>query len=237
MNAQTTLRIGRGERKLAGILEAFGIDCAGKAALDVGSGAGGFTWQLLQQGARHVYAVDVGTNQFHRDLRSDSRVGVYEQTDIRDLAFLPESPDLAVVDVSFISVRLVLPHVSTLTRAGADYVILFKPQFEVATTEHEKGGGLRESEVQQRIYAAFVDWCGANGFAVKGDIESPLAGKHGNREIFVHLRSAPPPRASFLSIAWMTRACQTRYIQFACCGSGDASSSLAGLSSSALALE
>ena len=172
----------------------LGSTALAKQSLDVGSGAGGFTWQLLHQGARHIYAVDVGTDQLHSDLRSDSRVGAYEQTDIRDLSFLPESPDIAVVDVSFISIRQVLPHVSTLTRAGADYVILFKPQFEVATIEHERGGGLRESKVQQRIYAAFVDWCGANGFAVKGDIESPLAGKHGNREIFVHLRSAPPPR-------------------------------------------
>lgn len=194
VSAQTTLRIGRGERKLAGILQAFGIDCAGKAVLDVGSGAGGFTWQLLQQGARHIYAVDVGTNQLHLDLRSDPRVGVYEQTDIRDLSLLPESPDIAVVDVSFISVRLVLPHVCRLARAGADIVVLLKPQFEAATVARERGSAPREKEVQQRVFAAFVDWCTANGFTVKGDAESPLAGKHGNREIFVHLRSVSPPR-------------------------------------------
>ena len=193
VNPQSSLRIGRGEHKLAGVLESFQIDCSGKTVLDVGSGAGGFTWHLLQQGARHVYAVDVGTNQLHSDLRTDPRVGVYEQTDIRDLSFLPESPDIVVVDVSFISVRLVLPHINTLTCAGADFVVLFKPQFEVATIERERGGALREKEVQQRIYAAFVNWCTANGFAVKGDAESPIAGKHGNREVFVHLRTVSNP--------------------------------------------
>lgn len=193
---QSTLRIGRGEHKLAGVLESFQIDCTGKAVLDVGSGAGGFTWQLLQQGARHIYAVDVGTNQLHSDLRSDPRVRVYEQTDIRDLSCLPEPPDLAVVDVSFISVRQVLPHVSTLTRARADLVILFKPQFELATIGRERRSALREREVQQRLYAAFVDWCAANEFAVKGDAESPLAGKHGNHEVFVHLRSVSSPCAT-----------------------------------------
>lgn len=192
VNAQSTLRIGRGEHKLAGILEQFGIDCSGKTVLDVGSGAGGFTWQLLQQGAAQVYAVDVGTNQLHRELRTDPRVAVYEQTDIRDLTALPKLPHVAVVDVSFISIRLVLPHVRRLTRAGADIVVLLKPQFEAATTERKRGGAPREKEMQQRVYAGFVDWCAANGFAVKGDAASPLAGKHGNREVFVHLRSVSP---------------------------------------------
>ena len=190
VNTQAALRIGRGEHKLAGVLEEFGIDSAGKIALDVGSGAGGFTWQLLQQGAERVYAVDVGTKQLHDDLRADARVAVCEQTDVRDLTSLPELPHLVVVDVSFISVRLVLPHVCGLTRAGADLVVLLKPQFERDTIDRQQGNAIRKSEAPRRVYDAFVVWCSANGFTVKGDTESPLRGKHGDREIFVHLRSA-----------------------------------------------
>lgn len=190
VNTQAALRIGRGEHKLAGVLEEFGIDCAGKIALDVGSGAGGFTWQLLQQGAERVYAVDVGTKQLHDDLRADARVAVYEQTDVRDLSSLPEPPHLVVVDVSFISVRLVLPHVCRLTRAGADMVVLLKPQFERDTIDRQQGNSIRKSEAPRRVYDAFIAWCSANGFTVMGNTESPLRGKHGDREIFVHLRSA-----------------------------------------------
>jgi len=190
VNAQSTLRIGRGEHKLAGVLEQFGIDCSGKTALDVGSGAGGFTWQLLQQGAERVYAVDVGTNQLHSDLRSDPRVAVFEQTDIRDLSNLPKPPHIAVVDVSFISLRLVLPHVCTLTRADADLVVLLKPQFEVATIDLERGRSIRQEDIRRRVCNAFVTWCSANDLAVKGEIESLLPGKHGNRELFLHLKRA-----------------------------------------------
>ena len=190
VNSQAALRIGRGEHKLAGVLEKFGIDCAGKIALDVGSGAGGFTWQLLRQGAERVYAVDVGTKQLHDDLRADARVAVYEQTDVRDLTSLPDPPHLVVVDVSFISVRLVLPHVCGLTRAGADLVVLLKPQFERDTIDRQQGNSIRKSEAPRRVYDAFVAWCSAHGFTVTGNMESPLRGKHGDREIFVHLKSA-----------------------------------------------
>lgn len=190
VNPQSTLRIGRGEHKLAGVLESFQIDCSGKTALDVGSGAGGFTWQLLQQGAERVYAVDVGTNQLHSDVRSDPRVAVFEQTDIRDLTKLPKPPYIAVVDVSFISLRLVLPHVCALTRADADLVVLLKPQFEAATSGREKGGSIHERDNRRRICDAFVAWCSATDLTVKGESESPLPGKHGNRELFLHLKRA-----------------------------------------------
>ena len=190
VNPQSTLRIGRGEHKLAGVLESFQINCLGNIALDVGSGAGGFTWQLLQQGAERVYAVDVGTNQLHQDLRSDPRVAVFEQTDIRDLAKLPRQPHVAVVDVSFISLRLVLPHVCTLTRADADLVVLLKPQFELATGEPARGSLIHERDKRRQICDAFVAWCSANNLTVKAEIESSLPGKHGNREFFLHLRCA-----------------------------------------------
>lgn len=190
VNAQSALHIGRGEHKLAGVLEQLGIDCSGKIALDVGSGAGGFTWQLLQQGAERVYAVDVGTNQLHHDLQSDPRVTVYEQTDIRDLTALPILPHVVVVDVSFISLRLVLPHVCMLTRADADLVVLLKPQFELATVEPARGSSIHKRDKRRRICDAFVAWCSANDLTVKAEIESPLPGKHGNREFFLHLRCA-----------------------------------------------
>lgn len=190
VSAQSTLRIGRGERKLAGILESFQIDCSEKTALDVGSGAGGFTWQLLQQGAPRVYAVDVGTDQLHSDLRSNPRVAVYEQTDIRDLTTLPTPPGIAIVDVSFISLRLVLPHVCTLTRADADLVVLFKPQFEGGAIGRGSGSSIHDKDSRCRGCATFGAWCKGNGLTVKGEIESPLPGKHGNREYFFHLRRA-----------------------------------------------
>ncbi|MCY4436387.1 MAG: TlyA family RNA methyltransferase [Chloroflexi bacterium] len=190
VDTQSTLRIGRGEHKLAGVLEEFGIDCAGKIALDVGSGAGGFTWQLLQQGAKRVYAVDVGANQLHHELRADPRVAAYEQTDVRGLTAFSEPPHVAAVDVSFISLRLILPHVCTLTRADADIVVLLKPQFEVATIELTKGGSIHNRETQRAIRHAFVDWCAANDLVVKGEVESPIRGKHGTREFFLHLNHA-----------------------------------------------
>ena len=146
VNTLSTLRIGRGERKLAGILERFAINCSGKIALDVGSGAGGFTWQLLRHGAMRVYAVDVGSNQLHHDLRADSRVSVCEQTDVRDLKSLPEKPDVAVIDVSFISLRLILPHVCSLLGGDADVVALLKPQFELASIGLKKGDSIRSEE-------------------------------------------------------------------------------------------
>lgn len=190
VSAQSALRIGRGEHKLAGVLESFQIDCSGKTALDVGSGAGGFTWQLLQQGAERVFAVDVGTNQLHSDVRSDPRVEVYEQTDIRDLTKLSKPPHVAVVDVSFISLRLVLPHVCTLTRAEADLVVLLKPQFEVATVDPEKVGTIGKSGMRRQVSDAFVTWCAESSLAVLGEVESQLPGKHGNRELFLHLKRA-----------------------------------------------
>ncbi|MDE2840031.1 MAG: TlyA family RNA methyltransferase [Chloroflexota bacterium] len=197
VNPQSTLRIGRGEHKLAGVLESFQIDCLGKIALDVGSGAGGFTWQLLRQGAKRVYAVDVGTNQLHSDLRSDPRVAVFEQTDIRDLTKLPKPPHIAVVDVSFISLRLVLPHVCALTRADADLVVLLKPQFEAATSGLEKGGSIHERDKRRRICDAFVAWCSATDLTVKGESETHYPVSMAIASCFF-ISNAPSGATSFL---------------------------------------
>ena len=196
VDLQSALRIGRGERKLAGVLERFRIDCSGKVALDVGSGAGGFTWRLLRQGAARVFAVDVGSGQLHPAVRADPRVTVYEQTDARDLAALPEPPRVAVVDVSFISLRAILPRVRALIRADADIVALLKPQYEAATLGHEKAASIRHPETQRRIRDGFVAWCAARELAVLGEVESPLPGKHGNREVFFHLKDERDARHS-----------------------------------------
>ncbi len=188
VNKQNSLRIGRGERKLAGILEHFGIDCAGKIALDVGSSAGGFTWQLLQHGAKRVYAVDVGANQLHPELRVDPRVMTFERTDIRDLDSLPERPAIAAIDVSFISLRLVVPHVCTLMAKNADIVALLKPQFEGSGPGTMNVTRIRGQATQRPICEAFSAWCRAHRIAVQGAVECPLPGKHGDREIFFHLQ-------------------------------------------------
>lgn len=187
VDSRNTLRIGRGERKLAGVLQHFAIDCAGKVALDVGSSIGGFTWQLLQQGATRVYAVDVGSDQLHETLRADPRVSVYEQTDVRNLAALPEQPHIAAVDVSFISLRAVLPHVRRLIRADGEIAVLLKPQFEVATIGLKKSKAIHGLETQRRVSDAFTAWCNTNGLKPIGEIASPLSGKHGAREVFFHL--------------------------------------------------
>ena len=187
IDMQSALCIGRGERKLAGVLERFGIDCAGKVALDVGSGAGGFTWRLLQQGAVRVYAVDVGRCQLDPILRADPKVTVYEQTDARSLTALPSAPHVAVIDTSFISLRAVLPAVRNVTRLDAAIVPLLKPQFESAMIGLEPGRSLGKPETQRRIREAFVDWCAAHALTVRGEVESPLPGKHGAREVFFHL--------------------------------------------------
>lgn len=188
VDAGSTLRIGRGERKLDGVFDQFGIDCSGKTALDVGSGAGGFTWQLLRHGARRVYAVDVGSGQLDGTLRSDPRVVVCEQTDIRELTALPEQPRLAVIDVSFISLQLVLPHVCALLSRDAHIVALFKPQFESGAISNKRTRTAKGEAAQRRIRLEFAAWCRENGFSIEGDRESPLPGKHGNREEFLHLK-------------------------------------------------
>ena len=144
----------RGGLKLAHALEAFALDPTGLAALDVGASTGGFTDVLLQRGARLVYAIDVGQGQLAWQLRSDPRVVVLERTNIRHLAHLPDhaSGDCAVIDVSFISLRLVLPAVVALLVPGAWLVALVKPQFEAGKHEADRGGGvIRDPAVHRRI--------------------------------------------------------------------------------------
>jgi 23S rRNA (cytidine1920-2'-O)/16S rRNA (cytidine1409-2'-O)-methyltransferase len=179
--------VSRGAQKLAHALDAFGVDPAGKDALDVGASTGGFTDVLLQRGAARVVAVDVGYGQLHERLRDDPRLTVLERTNARDLRELPFSPQLVVCDVSFISVSLVLPPVLALAQPGWEAVVLVKPQFEAGRAEVRKGGVVRDVEVRKRVVreiaGAALGWQGQT----VGAVDSGLPGPKGNRETFLHL--------------------------------------------------
>ncbi len=176
--------VSRGGHKLAAALDAFGVDPSGRVCLDVGASTGGFTDVLLQRGAR-VYAVDVGRGQLAEPLRRDSRVFSLERTNARTLTAgsLPELVSLASVDVSFISLRLVLtPIVSTFAADGGDLIPLVKPQFEAGRGEVGKGGVVRDPSIRRRVCEEAEQWVASQGWAVLGVIESPITGPEGNVE-------------------------------------------------------
>lgn len=181
--------VSRGGLKLAAALDHFGIVVAGKVCLDVGASTGGFTDCLLQRGARRVYAVDVGKGQLDWKLRSDPRVVVCEGVNARYLSrqHVPEPVDLAVCDVSFISVTLVLPAMVSLLAPAGEMVILVKPQFEVGRGQVGKGGIVRQPELQQAACQKVGQAISALGFQVAW-IESPIRGAEGNREFLLHAR-------------------------------------------------
>ncbi|HEY6000150.1 MAG TPA: TlyA family RNA methyltransferase, partial [bacterium] len=181
--------VGRGGLKLAGALECFRIDPRGAVAVDVGASTGGFTDCLLQRGAARVYAIDVGYGQLAWKLQSDPRVVRLDRVNIRDAApgLLPEPCDLAVIDVSFISLRLVLGPALSLLREGGQAVALVKPQFEVGRGGVGKGGIVRDPALQRAALAGVVEFAAAAGRAVLGWCESPITGADGNREFFLHI--------------------------------------------------
>lgn len=189
--------VSRGGAKLAKALGDFNIDVAGKTALDVGASTGGFTDCLLQHGAARVFAVDVGYGQLDWRLRNDPRVVVFEKTNVRYLeaSALPCRAGLAVIDVSFISLKLVLPPVKKLLEPGADVVALIKPQFEVGKGQVGKGGVVRSPEDHQRVIEEIAGAAAALGFRVYRAIESPLLGPKGNREFLMHLGNSPSSEA------------------------------------------
>jgi 23S rRNA (cytidine1920-2'-O)/16S rRNA (cytidine1409-2'-O)-methyltransferase len=184
--------VSRGGVKLAHGLDAFGLDVAGRVALDVGASTGGFTDCLLQRGAARVYAVDVGYGQLDWKLRQDPRVVVLEKTNIRYLASLPERPNLAVADASFISLRLVLPAIWRLTATQTDAVALVKPQFEAGRGQVGKGGVVRDPAVRQAVVDDLAAWAAANGWQVGGVVASPITGPAGNVEFLMRLAKVPP---------------------------------------------
>ncbi len=181
--------VSRGGVKLAHALDHFGIDPAGWRCLDVGSSTGGFTDVLLRRGAAHVLAVDTGRDQFHVSLRGDPRVTLMEGTDIRRLEADPAGPvALAVIDVSFIPLALVLPAVTALLAPRAVLVALVKPQFEAGRRDIGKGGIVREPAVHDRVIAAVAATLAGLGFGVGDAIASPISGGDGNREFLIVAR-------------------------------------------------
>jgi 23S rRNA (cytidine1920-2'-O)/16S rRNA (cytidine1409-2'-O)-methyltransferase len=182
--------VSRGGLKLDHALAVFALDPAGWVCFDAGASTGGFTDCLLQRGAARVYAADVGTNQLHWKLRSDPRVVSMEQVNLRywDPARIPEPCRLLVADLSFISLRLVIPPLLPSLAPGADAVLLVKPQFEAGRDEVGSGGIVRDPEthrrVQDELWAFFQD----TALKPRGRCESPILGGEGNREFLMHLR-------------------------------------------------
>ncbi len=210
--------VSRGGEKLEHALHSFGLDVRGLVCADIGSSTGGFTDCLLQHGASRVYAVDVGKGQLDYGLRKDARVVVMESVNARRLEGLPEPVDFVCVDVSFISLQMVLPVVRGLlgdsVRRGAatsshdrsnhpenarsccaparpafgSIAALFKPQFEAAKGEVPRGGVIRDAGLQATLLGRFASWCVGNGFRVLDLVASPILGVEGNREFLVWLR-------------------------------------------------
>lgn len=178
--------VGRGGLKLEAALERFALDITGAECIDIGASTGGFTDCMLQHGAAKVYAVDVGTDQLSDSLRCDPRVVSMERTDIRT-AELPEA-DFIGTDVSFISLKLILPHIHRLLKSGGAAVVLIKPQFEAGRANLSKNGIVREERVRLKIrdeIAGFAEGC---GFTVIGTEQSPITGGDGNVEYLMCLR-------------------------------------------------
>jgi 23S rRNA (cytidine1920-2'-O)/16S rRNA (cytidine1409-2'-O)-methyltransferase len=185
--------VSRGGVKLAHALDVFGIDVAGRLALDIGASTGGFTDVLLQRGARHVIALDVGHNQLHWRLRSDPRVTVLEGVNARalsraDLPGLGEGAGVVTIDVSFISLRHILPVVPALIEPHAEVIALVKPQFEAGRGEVGRGGLVKDAAVHQRVIDEITAAAAAVGLSRVGLVESPITGAAGNREFLMRLR-------------------------------------------------
>ena len=185
--------VGRGGEKLDAALSRFAVEVQGRRAHDLGASTGGFTDCLLQRGAASVVAVDVGYGQLHERLRADPRVQVRERTNVRDLApgDVGDPAELVVADLSFISLRTVLPAVLGLSAPGADLVLLVKPQFEAGREEAARGRGvITDPEVWRRVLTEVAGALEAGGAAIMGVMASPLTGADGNVEFLLHARAA-----------------------------------------------
>ena len=182
--------VGRGGLKLDAALDHFGIDVRDKLAIDIGASTGGFTDCLLQRGARKVYAIDVGHNQLAWKIRQDPRVVVMEKVNARHAGegFLPEIGDICVIDVSFISLTLILPSALALTSAEADVIALIKPQFELERADVSRGGIVREPDLHQKVQDKIAAFIEKSGHEVVGIAPSAITGTDGNQEFFICAR-------------------------------------------------
>lgn len=180
--------VGRGGVKLEKAIEYFSISLCESICIDVGASTGGFTDCMLQSGAAKVFAVDVGTNQLDEKLRADSRVISMEQTDIRNIGGKVPPVDFISIDVSFISLKLVLPAVFGLLRNGGGCVALIKPQFEAGKAHLNKKGIVRDEKIRQKICDEISLFAGTVGFIVSGITVSPISGGDGNTEFLIYLK-------------------------------------------------
>ncbi len=180
----------RGAYKLAAALDHFGVSVEGRRALDVGASTGGFTDVMLRRGAQHVVALDVGYGQLAEKLRTDARVTVIDRANVRLVRAddLPYQPGLVTIDVSFISLRLVLPAVLALAAREAEIIALIKPQFEVGKGKVGKGGIVRDDALRREAVDGILDFARGLGLEVIGAIESPIEGAKGNREFLAMMR-------------------------------------------------
>ncbi|HEY3289262.1 MAG TPA: TlyA family RNA methyltransferase [Anaerolineae bacterium] len=187
--------VSRGGLKLAGALDQFQLDPTGLVCADVGSSTGGFTDCLLQRGAQKVYAIDVGNNQLHWKLRNDPRVVIMEKVNVRYLERLAENVQFATIDVSFISLTMILPRVFSwmatapdgIVGAAGSVVALIKPQFEAGREKVGRGGIVRDPAVHMEVIERISAFCATLGWPVRGQMQSPILGMDGNKEFLVWL--------------------------------------------------
>ncbi len=195
--------VSRAGGKLAAALDRFSVDPGGRDCLDAGASTGGFTDCLLQRGAARVIEVDVGYGQLTWSLRTDPRVTVMERTNVRDLmpSMLPYVPDLLVADLSFISLRLVLPALAEVAAPGATFVVLVKPQFEAGRAHVGRGGVVRDPDVWRNALSGVMTTARSLSLEPLNVMASPLPGPAGNVEFPLHLAAGSPPSAVDLEAA------------------------------------
>ncbi|MEI7683114.1 MAG: TlyA family RNA methyltransferase [Candidatus Saccharibacteria bacterium] len=179
--------VSRAALKLASVVDEFELNFNGKTVLDIGSSTGGFTQYVLMHGAEQVLAVEVGTNQLHPSLRQDPRILLFEQTDIRNFKNPSVQPDIVVADVSFISLREILPSAVKLVKPGAQFVVMVKPQFEAGDSYKHKGV-IKNDTIRRQILKDFETWV-QKLFIIQNKADSAVAGARGNRERFYLLTS------------------------------------------------
>ncbi len=186
--------VSRGGYKLAHALDHFALDVSGLVVVDVGASTGGFTDVLLQRGAQRVYAVDVGRGQLHWRLRTDPRVIALDRLNARYLTELPEKPDLATIDVSFISLRLILPPLLRVLVRGSSIIALVKPQFEAGRADVGSGGVVRDPIVHRRVLEDLASWLPSQGLWLGDLTVSPIRGAAGNIEFLALIKPVDAPR-------------------------------------------
>jgi len=186
--------VSRGGLKLEKALRTFPVDLEAAVCLDIGASTGGFTDCLLQHGARKVYAVDVGYGQLAWKLRQDARVVAIERTNARHISpdAIPEKVDLVTIDVSFISLRLIVPAVLPMMKRRADLIVLIKPQFEVGKGQVGKGGVVKDGGLHQDVITSLRRFFESLVLKYQGDVPSPILGPKGNREFLAFLRKSKP---------------------------------------------